>query len=599
MRLAENPFPAFFLQVFGFLLIVLLFAGGAVAVHAERPNILLIMTDDMGYWETGVSGNPHIDTPNLDGLARAGVQFTRFHAAPVCAPTRAGVMTGRYYLRTGLYNTRFGGDSLGKDEFTVGQLLKSAGYATGLFGKWHLGKYSGYQPQQRGFDEFFGHYHGHIERYENPDQLVHDGRPVETRGYVSELFADASMDFMRASQAAGNPFFCFLSFNAPHSPWTLDTSHAHQPEGDVLLEKYLKRGLPIREARIYALVERVDQNVGRVLGWLDEAGLSENTAVFFMSDNGGVSKFWKGGMNGNKASAYEGGTRSPLFARFPGRFPAGGIVTAQTSHVDLLPTFAELAGIEWEPVKPLDGKSLVPLLDAGEGEHHHEFVYHTWDRYFPNPDNRWAISDERWKLLCQVGEGVKGGPANWRLFDLENDPGETKNLVKQQPEVVERLRAEFVSWFEDVTAGVTYAPVPIPVGHADENPVELQPSWAKWEGKNIEYVFEGYDWDTIEGWREPGEKATWNLDVAAAGVYEIELEYGCRIADAGGRLAIRIGDASLEFTPEPTPSANVFTRVRIGEIELAAGQQLLTAECLDAPGAELMRLNRIWLRRRE
>lgn len=580
-----------------FLLTLLFFGGTTFA--ATNPNILLIMTDDMGYWDTGISGNPHIDTPNLDQLARDGVQFTRFHAASVCAPTRAGVMTGRYYLRTGLYNTRFGGDSLGKDEVTIADVLQAQGYATGLFGKWHLGKYSGYQPQQRGFDEFFGHYHGHIERYENPDQVVHNGEPVETRGYVSELFADAAMDFMQASQAAAKPFFCFLSFNAPHSPWTLDTSHYHQPEGDKLLVKYLERGLPIREARIYALIERVDQNVGRVSGFLEESGLAKNTAVFFMSDNGGVSKFWKGGINGNKASSYEGGTRSPLFAKFPERFPAGGIVSAQTSHVDLFMTFVNLAGIKMELDRPMDGKSLLPLLQAGEGEHHHEYVYHTWDRYFPNPDNRWAISDERWKLLCQVGTGVKGERKNWRLFDLQNDPGEKKNLVNEHPEIVERLRTEFVRWFDEVTEGVTYEPAPIPVGDPAENPVEIQPSWAKWEGKNIEYVFEGYDWDTIEGWREPGERATWNLDVLAAGIYEIELDYGCRPADAGGRLAIRSGENEILHRPEATPSANVFKRVKIGEFEFETGRQLLRAECLEAPGEELMRLNKIWIRAKD
>ncbi|MFT5467440.1 MAG: arylsulfatase A-like enzyme [Verrucomicrobiales bacterium] len=578
------------------LLALLLYSGIASAQH--HPNILLIMTDDMGYWDTGISGNPHIDTPSLDQLARDGVQFTRFHAASVCAPTRAGVMTGRYYLRTGLYNTRFGGDTLGKDESTIADALRANGYRTGLFGKWHLGKYSGYQPQQRGFEEFFGHYHGHIERYENPDQVVHNGEPVETRGYVSELFADAAMDFMGASQAAEKPFFCFLSFNAPHSPWTLDTSHAHQAEGDKLLEKYLERGLPIREARIYALVERVDQNVGRVSGFLEESGLAENTAVFFMSDNGGVSKFWKGGLNGNKASSYEGGTRSPLFAKYPGRFPAGGVVTAQTSHVDLFMTFVNLAGMKMELDRPMDGKSLLPLLYAGKGEHHHEYVYHTWDRYFPNPDNRWAISDERWKLLCQVGTGVKGERKNWRLFDLQNDPGESKNLVGEHPEIVERLRTEFVRWFDEVTDGVTYAPAPIPVGDPAENPVEIQPSWAKWEGKNIEYVFEGYDWDTIEGWRDAGEKATWNLDVVKGGVYEIELEYGCRPADAGGLLTIDVGENQIQFRPTATPTANVFKRVKIGEVELQAGEQLLTAECHEAAGTELMRLNKIWLRRR-
>ena len=199
---------------FVFVAIRLALAGSAQAEN--QPNILFIMTDDQGYWDTGTTGNPHIDTPAMDRLAAEGARLERYYAAPVCAPTRAGIMTGRYYLRTGLYNTRFGGDTLGRDEITVAELLKRAGYRTGLFGKWHLGKYPGYQPQQRGFDEFFGHYHGHIERYQFPDQIHHNGRPVEARGYVSDLFTDASIDFIEQSKQLGKPFFCMLMYNAPH-----------------------------------------------------------------------------------------------------------------------------------------------------------------------------------------------------------------------------------------------------------------------------------------------------------------------------------------------------------------------------------------------
>ena len=224
-------------------LLVAIFPTVSIAFQAAdktaSPNIILIMTDDQGYWDTRVTGNPHIDTPYMDQLATTGLQFQRYYVSPVCSLTRAGVMTGRYYLRTGLYNTRFGGDTLGKNEITVAQLMKKGGYRTGLFGKWHLGQYRGYQPQERGFDEFFGHYHGHIERYDFPDQVFHNGKPVEARGYVSDVFTDAAMDFVEAATRKGkSPFFCMLNFNAPHSPWVLDTSHYGQPEGDKLLDKY-------------------------------------------------------------------------------------------------------------------------------------------------------------------------------------------------------------------------------------------------------------------------------------------------------------------------------------------------------------------------
>ena len=563
------------------------------------PHILLVMTDDQGYWDTGATGNPHIDTPHMDRLAAEGAQFRRYYAAPVCAPTRAGMMTGRYALRTGLYNTRFGGDSMGKSEITVAQLLQQAGYRTGLFGKWHLGMYPGYQPQERGFDEFFGHYQGHIERYDFPDQLYHNGRSVRARGYVTDLFTDAAMDFIETTATTDDdrPFFCALMYNAPHSPFLLDTSHANQPQGDKLLEKYLERGLPLREARIYGMIERIDQNLGRLLDKLEQLGLADDTLVIFTSDNGGVSRFWKGGMNGAKSSVYEGGVRAPFFARWPGVIPAGSVVEAQVSHVDLLPTFCELAGVDPPNDRIIDGRSLVPLLRAGQGAKHQPYVYHTWDRFFPNPDRRWGISDQRWKLVAMFGAGVEPDPARWRLFDLENDPGESRNLAKQHPETVARLRSEFVRWFDEVTDGIVYQPIPIPVGHPNQNPVKLEPSWATCEGDHIAYTFDGYDWDTIDTWKQPGEQAVWRIDVLQPGRYSIQLDYGCRPQAAGGVLEIVSGSSSLQHTVRATATAEQFARFPAGVLRLDSGQQHLILRIVRETGAELMRLSAVYLKR--
>jgi len=580
--------------------LVLLSPLGPAARAANPPNLLVIMTDDQGYWELGSTGNPYIETPNLDALAQSGVRFSRYYAAPVCSPTRAGMMTGRYAFRTGIYNTRFGGDSLALSEVTVAELLKKAGYRTGLFGKWHLGRYHAYQPQQRGFDEFLGHYQGHIERYEYADQLVHNGRPVASRGYVSELFTDAAIDFIDDTKrrAAASPFFCYLAYNAPHSPFQLDTSHAHQPDGDALIEKYQKKGLPLPQARIYAMVERVDRNIGRLLAHLETTGLARDTVVFFMSDNGGVSKHWTGELRGFKAQVYEGGVRSPLFVRWPGRFPAGGIVKGQASHVDLLPTLCELAGAKVPADRVIDGRSLVTLLRAGAGDRHHDYVYHSWNRMLPSPDANWGISDQRFKLVgAGGGTRAKGAEANWGLFDLENDPGEKKNLAAEQPTKVRALRAEFMRWYGDVTRGIDYAPVPIPVGHADENPVELQPSWATTKGEGTKYVFEAYDWDTIEGWSKPGDAAEWKIAVAQGGRYEVALDYGCAGANVGGRLKIGVGATSVQFTPARTGTPNVFKRAVAGMLTLSPGPATLRAEVATAPAGEVLRLNRLWLRR--
>jgi arylsulfatase A-like enzyme len=571
------------------------------AAPAERPpNLLVIMTDDQGFWDLGSSGNPHLDTPHLDALASASVRFSRYYAAPVCAPTRAGMMTGRYAFRTGLYNTRFGGDSLGRTEITVAELLQQAGYRTGLFGKWHLGRYHGYQPQQRGFDEFLGHYHGHIERYEYASQLVHNGRPVETRGYVTDLFTDAAIDFIDDArrQSESSPFFCYVAYNAPHSPFQMDTSHAHQPEGDAVIEKYLKRGLPLTQARLYAMVDRIDQNVGRLLAHLDASGIARDTVVFFMSDNGGVSRHWTGELRGFKAQVYEGGVRSPLFVRWPGRFPAGGVVHGQASHVDLLPTLCELGGARLPTDRVIDGRSLVSLLRAGKGDRHHEYVYHTWNRMRPDPDANWAISDQRFKLVGPGGGNrAKGGKPVWGLYDLEKDPSEKFDLAAHHPDKVKTLRMEFERWFADVTRGVTFQPVPIPVGHADDNPVELQPSWAQTHGESVKYVFEAYDWDTIEGWSNPGDRAEWRIDVAQPGRYEVAIDYGCAGSSVGGRLLIAVGSAKLEFAPQRSGTANVFERAVAGVLELPRGPGVLRAEVASAPAGEVLRLNRLWLRR--
>jgi len=564
---------------------------------SRQPNIILIMADDQGYWDTELAGNPKIETPTLKQMAAEGVTFTHFHANMVCAPTRAGLMTGRHYLRTGLYNTRFGGDTLGSDETTIAQVLKSAGYRTALFGKWHLGRYSQYQPHRRGFDHFFGHYHGHIERYSNPDQVVVNGQPVETRGYVTDLFTDAAIDFIKRNQQ--QPFFCYLAYNAPHSPFLLDTTHYGQPEGDKLIEKYLGKGLPLREARIYAMVERIDQNLDRLFKSLKELGLDEETLVIYTSDNGGVSRAYKAGLKGGKASAYEGGTRVPFVVRWPGQIPAGKQADAMVAQIDLFPTFCELAGVEIPEQLKLDGKSILPLMKAGGGESPHEYLYHTWDRYTPNPWHRWSIHGRRFKLVGHDPQGKKQKqePAG-RLYDLSADPGETKDVSGKYPEVASRLRNEFLRWFDDVTEGQEYQPAAIPVGDPQEREVELQPSWAILEGEGLEYSFDGYDWDTIDGWKSDKGSARWTLNVLQPGEYEVVVSYGYRSEpSASGELQLMTGDDALEIQLPMTTSGNVFMKRTAGTLKLKPGEQTITIQSKKPDGIQGLRLNSIWLKK--
>jgi hypothetical protein len=304
-------------------------------------------------------------------------------------------------------------------------------------------------------------------------------------------------------------------------------------------------------------------------------------------------------MNGQKSSPYEGGVRAPCFVRWPKTIPSGKIVDAQTSHVDWMPTFCELAGASLPEDRTIDGKSLVSLLKSGHAKSHHRYVYHTWDRYFPNPDRRWGISDSRWKLLGIFGKNAQPAPNRWRLFDLKSDPGETNNLAKKHPEIVRRLRSEFVRWFDDATEGVRYAPIRIPLGYPGVDRTEISPSWATWTGEHINYTFDGYDWDTIDGWKTPGEKATWRLEVFTPGKYQVRLSYGSRPQDAGGMLSISVGDSELDHRVHATTTSEQFEWFDAGQLQMPKGKVELTAKVKSASSGELMRLNAITLDRLE
>jgi arylsulfatase A len=507
-------------------------------------------------------------------------------------------MTGRHYLRTGVYNTRFGGDTLAADETTLAEVLKKGGYRTGIFGKWHLGTYARYMPHRRGFDDALTFPQGHLERLYYPNQLQYNGTAIDARGYVTDILTDAAIDFVQRNRS--RPFFLYLPYNVPHEPHIVDDAH---------FERNLKKGLPIREARIYGMVTQCDANIGRLLGALDANGLRDDTIVLFLSDNGGVSRHFKAGLRGNKGSPYEGGVRVPFFARWPGRFPAGAKTDAMACATDVFPTLCELAGCSVPPA--VDGKSVASLLRSGKGRSPHEFVYHIWDRFRPSLESGWSISDGRLKL-------VRGR----ELFDLTADPGETRNIATERPADVARLRTKFQAWFDDVTKGRKFEPVPIEVGRGDENPVEIQASWARFQGthsnqvhpyshatvlpeplpgspsgRGPNYTFAGYDWDTIDNWRAPGTAASWVLQVVATGQYEISVAYGCDAKSAGGRFRLSLQDARIDAVVEPTPGREVFVRRILGTAALREGSATLTVTARTIPGGDLMALNRIWIRR--
>jgi len=563
-----------------------LFAAHA-AVNAAAggpPNVILILTDDQGWYEIGVNGNRSIRTPVMDRLASEGVRFTNFYASPVCSPTRASLMTGRHYQRTGAVDTYLGRDVMHTDEVTLGQVFQKAGYRTGCFGKWHLGRYMKYHPQNRGFDDYFGFWqYGFINRYDDSDELWSDKQPVLTSGYITDVLTDRAIDFI--GQNRNRPFLLYLPYNAPHIPHLVP---------DRFIEPYLKRGVPLAEARIYGMIESLDSNIGRLLKTIDDQELRDNTIVVFMSDNGGVGHFDKVGLRGLKGSCYEGGVKVPFFARWPGHFPAGAVTDAMAQHIDIHPTLCELTGTPL-PARQLDGKSLAPLLKSGNGVSPHEYLFHQWNRGHPvftsvSGDSElqasWAVRNAKGHKLTMDGE----------LYDLSADPGESHNLASQNPGIVQELQAQMNQWFADVTRNQGYSRVPIQIGRDDENPVEIDLTWGAPLGQKVIPLYRNYNRDIIDRWSVAGDAVKWELEVMKAGRYEVSLNYGCRPAD-GGTLKIEAGHSSLVHNVVPTAGREVFRPLTVGTLNLNQGKVNLIATAQSVKGQELMALHKIWLRR--
>ncbi len=424
------------------------FARAATGLAGSRPNIVLVMTDDQGYGELACHGNPIIKTPHLDELHARSVRFTDFHVSPTCAPTRASLMTGRHEFRSGVTHTIYERERLALSATTIAEVLRDAGYATGIFGKWHLGDEAPYQPEKRGFDEVFIHGGGGIGQtypgscgdapgntYFDP-AILHNGTFVKTKGFCTDVFFDQALDWIGEQARQDGPFFAYIPTNAAHGPYVCPEEYA---------KPYLDVGLAKPDAAYYGMVTNIDDNMGRLVAKLDEWKLSEKTLLIFMTDNGhSRGNLYNAGMRSMKGSPYQGGTRVPAFFRWPGRLGEGVNVNKLTAHVDLFPTFAEIADAKVPGSVELDGRSLTSLLMDADAD---------WpDRYIFVHKGRWARGKaaESKYADCAVRNARFRLVKNKELYDIANDPGETKNVIDQYPEVVAKMRAAYDRWWDEV-----------------------------------------------------------------------------------------------------------------------------------------------------
>ncbi len=512
-------------------LVLAVLSGSVIAARlpaAERPNVLVILTDDQGWGDLSLNGNRNLSTPAVDSLARDGAQVERFFVCPVCSPTRAEFLTGRYHPRGNVYNVSTGGERLDLDERTIADVFRTAGYATGCFGKWHNGTQYPYHPLGRGFQEFYGFCSGHWGDYFDAP-LEHNGAIVRSRGFLADDLTDHALDFI--SQDRREPFFCYVPLNTPHSPMQVPDRFYEPFRDKPLVDKAtpnVKEDEAFTRAAL-AMCENLDWNVSRLLQRLDERGLRENTIVVYFCDNGPNGFRWNGGMKGRKGQTDEGGVRSPLLIRAPGKIPAGTRVTPIAGAIDLLPTLAELAGVKIEPGKPLDGMSLVPWLTGGKPQMPERLIFSHWA-------NKISVRSQRYRL-DDKGE----------LFDLTEDPGQARPVTKERPAETERLRAAVAEWKRTVLAEMSREPAPFSVGYR-KFPITHLPARDGLPHGKIQRSAKAPNCSYFTNWSSVDDKMTWEIEVASAGTYEVILHETCPPEAVGLQVVLTAFDQSLRAT---------------------------------------------------
>ncbi len=539
----------------------------AAAVAAERPNVIVIMTDDQGYPDLGCHGNPVVKTPHLDAMAARSAVMKQFYVSPVCTPTRASLMTGRYNYRTRAIDTYRGRAMMDPEEVTVAEVLRDAGYATGIFGKWHLGDTYPLRAMDQGFQEALVHRGGGIGQPSDPPGgegkytdpvLFRNGKPVPMKGYCTDVYFAEAMKGAESAARNGKPFFVYLPTNAPHGPF-----HDVPPDK---LEYYKKQTITANEfpqtpgwptpaklnadqlARVYAMIGNIDDNVGRLFAWLKQRGLTDDTLVIFMTDNGPATPGFTAGLRGRKSQVYDGGIRSPFFAHWPKRLKAGTSSDRIAAHIDVLPTVLDACGAAVPKTVQLDGRSILPLLEGKRGDWPDRTLFfqaHRGD--VPVKYHQCAARTQEWKLVHASGFGQEKltGEPKFELFRMTADPFEQKDVAAEHPEIVAKLKKEYDAWFDDVsrTRPDNYAPPRIQFGTPHEDPVVL--TRQDWRGAN---------WG-------PKDHGHWEVQVTQAGDYNVKLLFRAVEKPATARLTL--GDVNVELPVEAKGAAVTFRGVKL------------------------------------
>jgi arylsulfatase A-like enzyme len=583
-----------------FLLLLLAVSFAVNLTAAERPNVVIFLADDAGWGDYHHNGNQQLATPNIDSLAREGVTLDRFFVCPVCSPTRAEFLTGRYHPRTGVRGVSLGQERLNLSEKTLADAFRAAGYATGAFGKWHNGSQWPYHPNARGFQEYFGYTSGHWGEYFDP-QLERNGKLERTQGYIVDVCTTEALRFIERHQA--EPFFCFIPFTTPHSPWGVPsedwkrfadkplTQQATQPQQED----------PSHTRCALAMVENQDRNVGRVLEQLRRLKLAENTIVLYFSDNGPNTARWNGGMKGKKGTTDEGGVRSTCFLRWTAKLPAAKVVPEITAAIDLLPTLLSLTGIKRAGDLPLDGRDISPLLLNQAERWPERMIFSTWG-------GQVSVRTQQYRL---DGAG--------KLFDMHADPGQTRDVSADNPEVTKKLKEAVAAWREEMSdqsslraGGGKVDPRPIPVGFA-EFPITMLPARDGEPRGGIRRSAAAPNSSYFVNWKKTDDRMEWEVDINTTGEYEVVIDHTCpssaigsviELAGPGGMITSKITAAwdpplytNQDTLPRPKGESSLkeFRPLLLGKIKLEKGPGKLSLRALEVTGDTVMDVRRVTL----
>ncbi len=561
-------------------------AGVAAAAAADRPNVIVVMTDDQGYGDLGCHGNPILKTPNLDKLHAESVRFTDFHVSPFCTPTRASLMTGNYAGYTGAYRTSSGRTLMHRDQKTMANLFAGAGYVTGMVGKWHLGDNAPHRPQDRGFQDVVWHRAGGVGQAPDcwgndyfDDVYERNGKFEKFEGYCTDVWFRESMRFIEENK--DKSFFLYLALNAPHGPYIV---------GEKWAAPYRKKPNVVN-ANFYGMIANFDHNMGLLRDKLGELKLAENTILIFLTDNGTSAGYethkqdagyhwldsyprrgFNAGMRGRKSSVYEGGHRVPFFIHWPkGNLKGGKDIDTLAAHIDVLPTLADLCDIPVPgDIKP-DGLSLKPLLKGSADDWKRQ---HLVEQYLggamanalpPKPRDFSVVMTERWRLVNSGEE---------RLFDIQKDPTQSKDVARDHPEVVEKLRKLYDPFWEKVSPRLT--PVRIDIGNPTDNPTVLCSQDWYMESGNPPWNFHSIR-------NLPKVTGRWMLHVFKKGSYRITLRQFPKEADKpvlAEMAQVEIAGMAMKKTVEKGAKEVVF------HVELDEGPVEMVTRLRDAEGKE-------------